>query len=476
MRTFILSNFLLLFSRTTTAQITQIRDVMPFTQIEVSGAASVEFTQSDTLQVKVVANENEIANVFTTIQDGILTIKSKGNFKYSFKVYIKGNTLSKIVVNNASKFVTSNTLLVDSLSINASGASEVTLISKSRTIDLIISGASNINLTGNTQYLSSIVSGASTLKAYKLNSMYANITTSGAATAKVMAIEKLNANATGASSIKFKGEPKDVTAEASTASSISKIVGDDIFKQGNNKRDSTTLRIGKRQYSIISKNRDSNDTLKKRTSNDFHHWNGFTMGVNGWLSNGSFDMPKGQEYMGLNYAKSLNFQLNPCEKNIHIYKNYINLVVGLGFEWNQYEFINKTKLTADNNYTSGTIDTSGLFTYKKNRLRTILVNVPVLLEFNTNKNHRKSFHIAFGAVVGYKLGSRTRQVLEQNHTDITLIRKDDYNINPFRVNAHASIGYHNFTVFADYSLTSLFRNNKGPQLYPFTIGINLITF
>ena len=476
MKTFILSSFLLLFSRATTAQTTQIRDVTPFTQLELSGSTSVEFTQSDTLQVKVVANENEINNILTTVKDGILFIKSKGNFTHDNKVYVKGNTLSKIVVSNASKFVTSNTLLVDSLSINASGASEVTLISKSRTIDLIISGASNINLTGNTQYLSSIVSGASTLKAYKLNSTFANITTSGAASAKVMVIEKLNANATGVSTIKFKGEPKDLTAEASSTSSISKIVGDDISKKENNKRDSTTLRIGKRQYEIISKNRDSNDTLKKRTSNDFHHWNGFLMGVNGWLSNGSFDMPKGQEYMDLNYGKSLNFQLNPCEKNFHLYKNYINLVVGLGFEWNQYEFSNKTKLTADNSYTSGTIDTSGLFTYKKNRLRTIFANVPVLLEFNTSKNHRKSFHIAFGAVVGYKLGSRTRQILEQNHTDITLIRKDDYNINPFRVNAHASIGYHNFTVFADYSLTPLFRNNKGPQLYPFTVGINIVTF
>jgi hypothetical protein len=102
--------------------------------------------------------------------------------------------------------------------------------------------------------------------------------------------------------------------------------------------------------------------------------------------------------------------------------------------------------------------------------------VPVLLEFNTNKNPKKAFHLAFGVIGGYKLGSRTRQILEQNSNEIRVIRKDAYNINPFRVNAHASVGYHNFTLYADYALTPLFENGKGPILYPFTLGVKLISF
>ena len=154
----------------------------------------------------------------------------------------------------------------------------------------------------------------------------------------------------------------------------------------------------------------------------------------------------------------------------------MNLVVGLGFEWNQYEFRNKTRLNADSSYTHGVIDSTNAFSYTKNRLKTTFVNIPVLLEFNTNKNPKKSFHIAVGVIGGYKLGSRTRQILEQNKNDIKLIRKDNYNINPFRVNAHASVGYHNVTVFADYALTSLFENGRGPQLNPFTIGVKLVSF
>jgi hypothetical protein len=172
----------------------------------------------------------------------------------------------------------------------------------------------------------------------------------------------------------------------------------------------------------------------------------------------------------------LNFQLNPFEKDIHIYKNYVNLVIGLGFEWSQYEFSNKTRLNADSSFTTGSIDSTNAFNYKKNRFKTTYVNIPVLLEFNTNKNPEKAFHLAVGVIGGYRLGSRTRQVLEQNANDIKLVRKDSYNLNPFRVNAHASIGYHNFTLYADYALTSLFESGKGPELYPFTLGVKLVSF
>ncbi|MBL7935230.1 MAG: outer membrane beta-barrel protein, partial [Bacteroidia bacterium] len=155
---------------------------------------------------------------------------------------------------------------------------------------------------------------------------------------------------------------------------------------------------------------------------------------------------------------------------------YVNLVVGLGFEWNQYEFSNKTRLNPDSSYTHGVIDSTNTFSYQKNRLKSTFINVPVLLEFNTHKNPKKAFHIAFGVIGGYKLGSRTRQIVEQNGRTIKYVKKDDYNLNPFRVNAHASIGYHNLTIYADYALTPLFENGKGPELYPFTIGVKLISF
>ncbi len=476
MKTIILSSLALFSSLAFKAQTTQTRDTKPFSKIEISGAANVVYTQSDTLAIKVTADDKEMDNIYTTYEGDILVIKAKGSFTHPYKVYVNGNGLTKITSSGASKFSTTNTLVADSLAIDVTGASSVNATLRTKASDVMLSGASGVTLDGESSRLYGTVSGASSLKAYKLNTTTANVTASGASTAKIFATDKINANATGSSTIKFKGDPKDVSAEASSSSSIAKVVDDENGKKSG--KDSTTINFRNKKYVII----DKDDDEKKKHSfsldgdDDFHHWGGFGMGVNGWLSNGGFSMPKGQEYMALNYGKSLNFQLNPFEKDIHIYKNYVNLVVGLGFEWSQYEFSNKTSLNPDSSYTYGTIDSTNAFKYKKNRFKTTYVDVPVLLEFNTNKNPDKAFHVAFGVIGGYKLGSRTRQILEQTGRDIKLIRKDDYNLNPFRVNAHASIGYHNFTLYADYALTPLFESGKGPELYPFTIGVKLVSF
>ncbi len=477
MKTILLSSILVCSVLLSKAQTTQNREVKPFKQIEISGTASVIYKQSDTLALIIEADENELANIITSQEGDALIIKTNGSFKNPYKIYVNNNQLTSILSTGSSKFTSGNIINADSLEINISGASTINLKLNAGNINITESGASVVTLEGTAKALNTVISGASTLKSYKLNTSKAVITASGASLAKVFVTDKITANATGASTIKFKGDPKDVSAEASISSTVAKVIDDESAKKSNSKNDSTSFSFGKKKLVIIDKESDSDDDEKTENvdDDDFHHWGGFAMGVNGWLSNGNTSLPKNQNYMALDYGKSLNFQLN-FEKDIHLYKNYINLVTGLGFEWSQYQFDNKTRLNPDTNYTFGVIDTTNTFSYKKNRLKTTYVNVPLLVEFNTSKNANKAFHIAMGVIGGYKLGSRTRQVLEQNGNTIRFIRKDDYNINPFRLSAHASIGYKNFTVFGTYVLNELFVNGKGPQLHPFTIGLKIISF
>jgi hypothetical protein len=466
---------LVLFGLAANAQTSQQRNIPQFSSLEVSGATNVQFRQGDSSNVKVVGNEAELANVLTTVENGILVVRGKGSFKNTYKVYVTGPVLKQITASGASKVSLADTLRTDVINLNVTGASTVKGAVKSKSIDISVSGASVVELTGSTRDLKGTVSGASVLKTYNLYSQNAEVTTSGASTAKVYAGQKISANATGSSSVKFKGNPPEVSAEASTSSSIARVVDDSQANTNSDSKDSTTINFKKKKFIIINKDLDI-DTHLSSNDDDFHNWAGFGIGVNGWTSGGSFNLPKSQKYMELDYGKSLNFQLNPLEKDIHIYKNYINLVVGLGFEWSQYQFNNPTTLNADSSYTYGVIDTNSTFNYKKNRFKTTFVNVPVLLEFNTSKNPDRAFHVAFGVIGGYRLGSRTRQVLENDGQDLKLVRKDSYNMNPFRVNAHASVGYRNLTLYADYALTPLFENGKGPELYPFTFGVKLVSF
>ncbi len=104
------------------------------------------------------------------------------------------------------------------------------------------------------------------------------------------------------------------------------------------------------------------------------------------------------------------------------------------------------------------------------------VNVPLILDFNTSKNQKRSFHIGFGAMGGLKLASKTKQFYENSGYEIEVYRKDDYNLNPFKVQAIAQIGYSWFNIYGTYNLTPLFESGKGPELYPFTVGLRIIPF
>ena len=75
---------------------------------------------------------------------------------------------------------------------------------------------------------------------------------------------------------------------------------------------------------------------------------------------------------------------------------------------------------------------------------------------------------------GLKIGSRTKQeysIAGKEYEDKT---KEDFNLSPYTYAVTARLGYKNINVFANYSMVSLFEKNKGPELYPLTIGISLL--
>ncbi|MBI2722618.1 MAG: outer membrane beta-barrel protein [Bacteroidetes bacterium] len=105
-----------------------------------------------------------------------------------------------------------------------------------------------------------------------------------------------------------------------------------------------------------------------------------------------------------------------------------------------------------------------------------MLQFPILLEFNIGRKPSKSFHIAAGVIGQFMISSKTKQKFEISGNEFTKIRKDSYNMSPFQVKAHASVGYSNFTVFSEYNITPLFSSGKGPEVYPFVIGVRLIPF
>lgn len=475
MKTKLLSIAFLSLVFTLSAQVTQNRNTGSFSRIQVSDAVNVIYTQSDSNEVKLVGNEKELATVETKVENSTLMISAKGKFYNPVTVYVKNNNLEEVMASGASEFKTTNTVKTNSILVSVSGAAHASATIDSKLIREVQSGASEVTLSGSTDQLDIELSGASTLKAYHMKSVNANIITTGAASAKVNVSDKLTANASGASNIKVKGNVKDISAEATSAATITRILDD---KKSDGK-DSTTFNWkGKKVIIIGGDNRRGDSVITKNHSKrNFDHWAGFSIGVNGLLTpSGMLDMASKYSYLDLNYSRSINFQLNFFQHNFHIYKNYVNLVTGFGIEWRRYMLDNKTTLNPDSSFTWGVIDSTSRFAYNKNLFKSTMLQVPLLLEFNTSRKPSRAFHIAVGAVGQFMVNSKTKQKLELNGDEYTKIHKDNYNMSPFQVKAHASLGYRNFTVFGEYNVTPLFASNKGPQVYPFVVGVRLVPF
>ncbi len=466
----LLSSF---FYFTTNAQ--QTRAVGDFTGIKVGDAYNINITQSDVNSVKVTAQESTQAQIKTEVKDGILIISTEGNIKdgADISISISVKSLSSIDLSGASDIKSENQLICDKLTITTNGAGDIHIDIKANDIKTDVSGAGDLTLKGTTQTLDATVSGAGDLKASSLEATKIIVKVSGAGDAKVNAIQSLTADVSGAGDIIYKGNPVDRNVNITGAGSVRE------SKSGNGDEtassDTTKIKLGGKNYMIIGEDKDDhNDKISKKDSTKnynekFEHWAGFEIGVNGLMDyKNNINLPASAIFLELDYAKSLQLGLNLFEKDFHIYKNYVNIVTGFGFDFNHYAFQNNITLNGNTAYLSAFKDS---IDYKKNKLNVTYIKIPLMLEFNTSKNPNKNFHIGVGAEFAYRINAVTKQKYEINNKSYKIKNHDDYNLEPFRYSAVARIGFKDVTIFANYGLNRLFKKDKGPQVYPFTVGV-----
>jgi hypothetical protein len=468
----IFSSIALLFTSMLLAQsTTETRTVGDFTGIRTSSAVNVEITQGEVCAVTVEGPAKELRDLKTEVQDGVLTISgANSSDEGEINVNVTVKNLRLLDASSASNTISVNKIITDSLQIIGSGASALKLEVQAASIKTNLSGASTLKMAGTTTRLTAGLSGASQLKGYDLATENATLTTSGASSARVNASASLQATSSGASEIHYQGTPADKNINSSGASSIT------MRDSNGNPSDTTSIHVGK--YELHVTENEDDDERSKREKNadddDFEFWEGIDFGVNGLLTaDNQIDLPVGFEFLELNYAKSYFFSGNFFQKNIHIYRNNVNLGTGLGMSWYHYNFRNPYTLTPNAAYQTATYDST--IKYSRNRLGLTYVNVPLFLEFNTNNNDAKnSFHIAGGMEFGYNVfNNLLKQKYEVDGHKIKTRQKDDFNINPFRCDIIGRIGYGSFTLFGKYSLTTLFEQGKGPVVYPFTAGVNI---
>jgi hypothetical protein len=434
------------------AQITENRTVTPFSVLELKGTARVEITSFDSLFCTVTGESADLKNITLTQEDGKLIIRTNGMIKDDYKIKLGCKGLKSVSTDEIAVVESSVLYKTDNLFFGADGTSSIRMVVDAKLVRVKTDGVSNVRLKGNCDSLSVKADGISKVKAVGLISKSANVSADGQSKIYVNVTENLRASADGMSKIYYDGKPAESKLNIDGLSKIQKYEGDDENRNNNN-----------------------NWNWSWNYDGGFKHWMGIGLLMNGYTDkNLSTSLDSTANYLDVNYGKSIGWDLNLIEHDFHLVKNYLNLCTGIGFQFNRYNFKNRITLDPDSSYV--TASTAPTINYSKNVLKVSYVNIPLFLEVNTSKSPSKSFHIGAGAIAGIKLGSKTKQHFEIDGNNHSINRKDDYNLNPFKLQAMASIGYSWFTLYGTYNLTPLFEKGKGPELYPFTVGLRIIPF
>jgi hypothetical protein len=245
--------------------------------------------------------------------------------------------------------------------------------------------------------------------------------------------------------------------------------------------DTTHIRIGRRTFRVVEGGNgtyvkiDKEERQKNWTGNFNPHWAGLEFGMNTFhqtdysLYN---QMDAGlNDFMELHYGKSITVNLNFAEWAFKNDANNFGLVTGLGFSFMDFTF------DFDQPRTIAKIDGDGIIMpvpldkegFKKSKLNVTYLTAPMMIEIKTplRMGHQR-LYIAGGVIGGVNIGSHTKYKYRNDKEK----SRSNFNLNQFKYDLTGRIGFGDFCVFVNYGMTPLFKEGRGPELYPVTFGFS----
>ncbi|WP_289055749.1 porin family protein [Carboxylicivirga marina] len=244
----------------------------------------------------------------------------------------------------------------------------------------------------------------------------------------------------------------------------------------------TKITIGTRRFEIIEDYNRARVRMVRVPREKFKgHWAGCDIGFNGYLtSDFSTDIPAEDNWMDLNASKSVTFSINFLQYNIGLQRHKNNFGMVLGAGWTFYNYRTDLPYTFERDPNTG--ETIGVpvdpaRSVEKNKITASFINIPLLFEWQIPASepfHR--FYISAGPYCGFKLGSHTKIVYKKDGDRSKDKGRGDINLTPFQYGAMVRLGYRFINLYASYNFSTFYTENRGPELYPFTIGLSLVQF
>ena len=170
---------------------------------------------------------------------------------------------------------------------------------------------------------------------------------------------------------------------------------------------------------------------------------------------------------------------------IRVLKSNFSYAPAIGFSFERYKLTNNYTLArqpnSDGSYPLVLASELNMPNADKSMVIMNYIDLmPAEIRYDTNpEDLSRSFHISAGARIGVLFEAHTKVNYSENGETKTIKDQQNHGHNNFRYGFYSRIGVGSFSLFGYYTVTPVFKENKGPDqttMSTLTIGLSLAAF
>lgn len=475
---FLTTAMFVLFANFSIAQ-TRTLDLGEFTGIRVGQTFQVHLIQAD--RNEIIVPEGISDDVFQVIGNTLRIQGASANQREPIIVLFK--SLDSLIASGTARITSEGQITGDRLILRLTGASQAKLNLAYERVSSSVCGTALLDLAGIVTNIQRITgSGASSINVEQLQAERTDIHLRGASRARVYTVTATG-SALGTTVLHLNPEAENLLAIQTTAR---------VFPP--RQQTSTSAQGSERQrhpegwlHGVIEDGLDiegvrligGSGVSPRRPRGFSPRYAVLDFGFVGFGQNFfQHTLPSSHENMMLSRSQSFTIGVNLPVFDVGIRLGQSNFGVGsvVGLNWNIFRFLESDWIASIDRDTDTRQflmiqDTS--LNYIKSNLRSSWIRLPVFVQYQ--QGH---FSALVGIVGNVRMGSSAKQVWlnDRSSRRRNVDRGRDMNrfyLNGFRADAEMRITYRQVGVFATYSLTNMFVNNRGPELNTFSFGFSL---
>lgn len=425
---------------------------------------------------KIVVNDRSSVTISADNGEPSISYEEQGSKPYRVKegvLFLDGASSIEVTVSNLSQLEVNDAATVAVNGGTAKGFEVVTNDASTTNVDcnldkvvVVTNDASTISLTGSCNSLNITSNDASMVSAGEMRAEYAVAKSYDASSIIVNGVKNIDTQINDMSNIEILKEAND-DMEDST-----RIIQREIEIDTEDNED-VYVEEGDLNF---GKDMDKWSKKKLKWRPDQRVWSGIELSMVG-LSDKAFDFGVSEDdELWKIEQPSVSLHINIFEHKFKLGTEHLKFVSGFGLQWDFLRFKQDISLLNTKDSVQAVL-ISGNQEIKKNTLVLAQMQIPLLLNINTNPGSKRNFHIDGGVVVGYRFAQRLNQEFDQPYkTDVETKVKSQFHQNPFDFSATVRLGVGSWSVFGMYDLGSLYKKDEGPGFKVWNVGLTIIPF